>query len=114
MIPILYEDRSILVCQKPPGVLSQAGPGPNLPDLLGQEAGGTVYPIHRLAREGSQFLIATHSPILLGLPKADILSFDGEAVHPVEYTDTDSYQVTEMFLNHREYLLGRLLEEAEP
>ena len=70
--------------------------------------------IHRLAREGSQFLIATHSPILLGLPKADILSFDGEAVHPVEYTDTDSYQVTEMFLNHREYLLGRLLEEAEP
>ena len=69
--------------------------------------------IHRLAREGSQFLIATHSPILLGLPKADILSFDGEAVHPVEYTDTDSYQVTEMFLNHREYLLKRLLDETE-
>ena len=70
--------------------------------------------IHRLVREGSQFLIASHSPILLGLPGAEILSFDEGAVHSVEYTKTESYQVTEMFLNHREYLLGRLLEEAEP
>lgn len=67
--------------------------------------------IHRLVREGSQFLIASHSPILLGLPGAEILSFDEGAVHPVAYTETDSYQVTEMFLNHREYLLKRLLEE---
>ena len=69
--------------------------------------------IHRLVREGSQFLIASHSPILLGLPGAEILSFDEGAVHSVEYTKTESYQVTEMFLNHREYLLKRLLEEGE-
>ena len=69
--------------------------------------------MHRLAKEGSQFLIASHSPILLGLPEAAILSFDEGALHPVEYEETESYQVTEMFLNHREYLLGRLLDETE-
>ena len=69
--------------------------------------------IHRLVQEGSQFLIASHSPILLGLPGAELLSFDEGAVHPIDYTQTDSYQVTEMFLNHREYLLKRLLEESD-
>lgn len=69
--------------------------------------------MHRLAKEGSQFLIASHSPILLGIPEAAILSFDEGALHPVEYEETESYQVTEMFLNHREYLLGRLLDETE-
>lgn len=69
--------------------------------------------IHRLAKEGSQFLIATHSPILLGLPGAQILSFDDGSIHPVEYEETESWQVTEMFLNHREYLLERLLSEGE-
>ena len=71
MIPILYEDRSILVCQKPPGVLSQAGPGPNLPDLLGQEAGGTVYPIHRLDREaGGVMVYARTRPAAAALSEA--------------------------------------------
>ena len=69
--------------------------------------------MHRLAEAGSQFLIATHSPILLGLPKAEILSFDEGTLHPIEYEETESYQVTEMFLNHREYLLKRLLDETE-
>ena len=51
MIHILYEDRFILVCRKLPGILSQAGPGPNLPELLEEAYGGTVYPVHRLDRE---------------------------------------------------------------
>ncbi len=67
--------------------------------------------IHRCAQGGAQFLIATHSPILLGLPGAEILSFDGGRIHPCRYEDTGSYQVTEMFVNHREQLLRRLLEE---
>lgn len=66
--------------------------------------------IDRCAREESQFIIVTHSPILLGLPGAEILSFDDGQVHPVEYEDTESYQVTEMFINHREQLLAKLLE----
>ncbi len=67
--------------------------------------------VHRCAREGAQFLIATHSPVLLGLPGAEILSFDQGAVHPCSYEETDSYRVTEMFINHREQLLSRLLGE---
>ena len=67
--------------------------------------------ISRLSRQGAQFIIASHSPILLGIPEAQILSFDDGVIHECEYEDTDSYQVTEMFINNRKYFLGRLLDE---
>ena len=67
--------------------------------------------IDRLAKDGAQFIIASHSPILLGLPGAQILSFDDSAIRPCSYTDTSSYQITEMFVNNREYFLKRLLLE---
>ena len=60
-------------------------------------------------QSGSQFIIVTHSPILLGLPDAEILSFDDGPVHPVSYEETDSYRVTEMFINNRKQILRRLL-----
>ena len=65
--------------------------------------------IHRCVQDGSQFIIATHSPILLGLPDAQILSFDDGSIHPCSYEETDSYQVTSVFINNREQLLHRLL-----
>jgi len=65
--------------------------------------------IDRCAMEGSQFIIVTHSPILLGMPGAEILSFDDGPIHPCAYEETDSYQVTSMFINHREQILRRLL-----
>ncbi len=65
------------------------------------------------SKAGSQFLIATHSPILLALPGAEILNFDEQGIHPVTYEETDSYQITEMFLLHRESMLKHLLEESE-
>ena len=64
----------------------------------------------RLAKLGAQFIVASHSPILLGIPGAQILSFDDGVIHECEYEETESYQVTEMFINHKEYLLKRLLE----
>lgn len=67
--------------------------------------------IARMAEAGAQFLVATHSPILLGIPGAKILSFDGEQIHPCDYEDTESYQVTETFINHREAMIHRLLED---
>ena len=67
--------------------------------------------IVRYAKEGAQFIIATHSPILLGIPDAEILSFDEGKIHPCAYEETDSYQVTKMFIDHREQILRRLLEE---
>ena len=63
------------------------------------------------AKQGSQFIIVTHSPILLGIPGAQIISFDDGFVHNCEYEDTESYKVTEMFINNREILLKRLLSE---
>lgn len=63
------------------------------------------------AKQGSQFIIVTHSPILLGIPDAQIVSFDDGTVHNCEYEETESYKVTEMFINNRELLLGRLLSE---
>ena len=68
--------------------------------------------ICQLAKEGAQFIIATHSPILLGVPDADILSFDNGIVKHISYEDTESYQVTEMFINNKEYLLNQLLNES--
>ena len=66
--------------------------------------------IDRCARTGAQFIIASHSPILLGIPDAQILTFDEGPIHPCAYEDTDSYQVTEVFINHREQLLHNLLD----
>lgn len=57
---------------------------------------------------GAQFIIASHSPILLGYPEADIYSFDNGILTKIKYEETESYQVTEMFINSREYLLERL------
>ena len=65
--------------------------------------------IYRCAKKGSQFFIATHSPILLGMPDAEILSFDRGNIHPCNYEETDSYQITEMFIRNREQILRQLL-----
>lgn len=67
--------------------------------------------IDRLSKQGAQFIIASHSPILLGLPGAEILSFDEGKVHSCDYLDTESYRVTELFINNREDLLRRLLAD---
>lgn len=67
--------------------------------------------IYECARQESQFIIVTHSPILLGLPGAEIWTFDDGQVHPCSYEETDSFQVTEMFINSREHLLKRLLDD---
>ncbi len=67
--------------------------------------------IYSCAKQGAQFIIVTHSPILLGLPDAQILSFDDGTVHSCEYEETESYKVTEMFINNREQLLSRLLSD---
>ncbi len=66
----------------------------------------------QMSRAGSQFIIATHSPILLGAPDAEIYSFDG-TVRPVEYEETESYRITKLFVNNREYMLRELFREDE-
>jgi predicted ATPase len=69
--------------------------------------------ITKMAERGSQFLIATHSPILLAIPGAEIYSFDGEGLLPCSYEETESYRLTELFINERERIIKELLEEDE-
>lgn len=65
----------------------------------------------KMAEKGSQFIIVTHSPILLGTPDADIVSFDEDELHRISYEETESYQVTKLFLENREVMLRQLLQE---
>ena len=67
--------------------------------------------ISKCVKNDSQFIIVTHSPILLGFPGAEILSFDDGKIHRVEYEETQSYQITKMFISDRRQILRHLLEE---
>lgn len=66
--------------------------------------------IHECAKAGAQFFIVTHSPILLGMPEAEILTFDEGKLHSCDYEETSSYQITELYINNRKQLLERLLD----
>ena len=66
--------------------------------------------IVQLAKKGAQFIIVSHSPILLGTPDARIHSFDGGRIHEITWEETESYAVTKLFLEHREAVLKQLLE----
>ncbi|WP_416731009.1 AAA family ATPase [Fictibacillus sp. JL2B1089] len=70
--------------------------------------------IHDLTTQGdTQFIIATHSPILLGYPNADILSFDDGKISTIDYESTDHFQVTKYFLNNREKMMKELLKDDD-
>jgi predicted ATPase len=58
-----------------------------------------------ITRGDVQFIIATHSPILLAFPDAEICSFDAIPIRKVEYEDTDYYRIYRDFLNNREKYL---------
>ncbi|GEC92260.1 MULTISPECIES: AAA family ATPase [Brevibacillus] len=65
-----------------------------------------LYVMRDLVEEGAQFIIATHSPILLGYPGATILNFDESPVQEVNYRDTEHYQLTRRFLEKPETFLN--------
>lgn len=67
--------------------------------------------MHDLVKSGSQFIIATHSPILMAYPDAEIYQVD-QGFEKVSYEMTEHYQVTREFLNNREKLLKILMDES--
>jgi len=69
--------------------------------------------LHELTRQASQFIIATHSPIILGYPHARIYQATAQGLEQVAYEDTDHYQVTRSFLNRRETFLEVLLSDGD-
>ena len=69
--------------------------------------------LHELVQAGAQFLIATHSPILLAYPDASILLLADAAPRPIAYRDTEHYKVTRNFLTRTDQMLAVLLGDAE-
>lgn len=67
--------------------------------------------INELVKNSSQFIIATHSPILLAFPNADIYEINGEGVRLTGYEETEHYAVTRQFLNNPQKMLKYLFEE---
>lgn len=96
-----FRDRGLFILDEPEAALS---PTRQL---------ALIARMHQLIKGGSQFIIATHSPILLAYPKAKILVLDREGVTPTRYKDTEHYAVTKSFLQDPESMLTRLFEDTE-
>ena len=67
--------------------------------------------IHDLVKNGSQFIIAAHSPILMSYPKATIYEFSDDGISKLKYEETAHYSLTKYFLNNYEEMLKRIFEE---
>lgn len=67
--------------------------------------------MHDSVRRGCQFVIATHSPIIMAYPDARIHLLDRQGIRDVAYTDTDHYRVTRRFLTDPERALETILRE---
>jgi predicted ATPase len=73
--------------------------------------------IHDLILDNSQFIIATHSPILMAYPDACIYHCSAGGISQVAYEDTEHFQVTRDFLSNPQRMLRVLLErddDAQP
>ncbi|HYW30299.1 MAG TPA: AAA family ATPase [Gemmatimonas sp.] len=70
--------------------------------------------MHDLAsRRVAQFIVATHSPMLLCMPGARVLSFEDGRITPVTYQDTEHYQLTRGFLNDPDAYFRHLFADDE-
>ncbi|MEJ7758233.1 MAG: AAA family ATPase [Gemmatimonadaceae bacterium] len=70
--------------------------------------------VHDLASQRiAQFIVATHSPILLSLPGATVLSFDSGEITAVDYRETEHFTLTRDFLNAPERFFRHLFAEGD-
>ncbi len=60
----------------------------------------------------AQFIVSTHSPVLLGYPNAQIISFDDGHLHELGYEETAPLQIVRHFVNHRDDFLKQLFQET--
>ena len=67
--------------------------------------------MHQLVNNNSQFILATHSPILMAYPGAQIVQLDESGWRVVAYEETEHFEVTRNFLNGYEGYLRRLLSD---
>lgn len=77
------------------------------------ETHSELYEHITLVKNNSQFIIATHSPILMAFPNAEILDFSPIGIKSVEYQDTEHFQITKRFLDNPEKMLHYLLNDTD-
>lgn len=66
--------------------------------------------INKLVNQGSQFIIATHSPILLAYPNATIYQLDEFGIGQVQYEETEHFMVTKHFLSNHTEMMSMILK----
>ena len=67
--------------------------------------------IHDLVSQGSQFIIATHSPIILAYPQATIYECGEDGIEEIAYEDADPVRLTQAFLDGRDRFLQQLFRD---
>ena len=68
--------------------------------------------LDRLVQANSQFIIATHSPILMAFPDAEVLEITENGIAAVPYRETEHYVLTRRFLEQPERMLRYLFEQS--
>ena len=94
-----FSDRGLYLLDEPESALSP------------QRQLATLARMHELVQAGSQFLIATHSPILMAYPDADIYQFAESGISKIAYEDTDHFNITRNFLANPRRMLDILMSE---
>ena len=72
-----------------------------------------IVQIDKLTRKDSQFIIATHSPILMAFPGADILELSRNGIAHVDYRETEHFRITKEFINNPQRMLHYLLDHDD-
>ena len=65
--------------------------------------------IHKLIKEGSQFVIATHSPILLSYPHSTIYQIEDSGLVERSYEETNTFKTTYNFINNYQDVLNDII-----
>jgi predicted ATPase len=69
--------------------------------------------MHDLVQQDCQFVIATHSPILMAYPQSKCYWFSSNGIEPIHYRETDHFRITKNCLEHTERVLGELFAADE-
>jgi predicted ATPase len=97
-----FGPRGLYILDEPEAALSLTG------------ALALMHRMHALVQRHSQFIIATHSPILLGYPDARICELGPDGIADIAYEDTEQFKLTRSFLENPGRFLRHLFSDDDP
>ncbi len=72
-----------------------------------------LYMLHEGIKDGCQFIIATHSPLIMAYPNANILKIDNEGIQKIDYDEIENVQMMKDFLNHPDRYFNHLFSNEK-